>query len=125
MRQKIATLLIRVSAVVTVAAVAVMIFGPVIRLEFPDVSLWSLIYAVMALWAYSPEIRPLRELWIFGICRIVITAWELIDMWFFTETVHPATQVGLALLLVGTVLYVAGLALLGARGRTDSEGAAG
>ena len=69
MRQKIATLLIRVSAVVTVAAVAVMIFGPVIWLEFPDVSLWSLIYAALALWAYSPEIRPLRELWIFGIFR--------------------------------------------------------
>ena len=111
MRQKIATLLIRVSAVVTVAAVAVMIFGPVIWLEFPDVSLWSLIYAALALWAYSPKIRPLRELWIFGIVRVIITAWELIDMWFFTETVHPATQVGLIILLVGTLLYEAGLAL--------------
>ena len=121
MKQKLSTLLIRISAVITVAAVAVMIFGPVIWLEFPDVSLWSLIYAALALWAYSPEIRPLRELWIFGIVRVIITAWELIDMWFFTETVHPATQVGLALLLVGTVLYDVGLALLGARSRPDGE----
>ena len=121
MKQKLSTLLIRISAVITVAAVAVMIFGPVIWLEFPDVSLWSLIYAAMALWAYSPEIRPLRELWIFGIVRVIITAWELIDMWFFTETVHPATQVGLIILLVGTLLYDAGLALLGVRSRADGE----
>jgi len=111
MRQKLSSLLIKVSAVVSVIAIAVMVFGPVIWLEFPDVSLWALIYAVMALWAYSPQNRPIRELWIFGIVRVIITAWELIDMWFFTETVHPATQVGLALLLVGTALYDAGLAL--------------
>ena len=111
MRQKFASLLIRISAVVTVLALAVMILGPVTHLEFPRVSLWSLIYAVMALWAYSPEIRSVRELWIFGICRIIITAWELIDMWFFTEDAHPATQAGLWILLVGTALYVAGLAL--------------
>ena len=111
MNQKIASLLIKVSAVVSVIAIAVIVFGPVIWLEFPDVSLWALIYAVMALWAYSPKIRPIRELWIFGICRIIITAWELMDMWFFTEDAHPATQVGLWLLLVGTALYDAGLAL--------------
>ena len=111
MRQKFASLLIRISAVVTVLALAVMILGPVTHLEFPRVSLWSLIYAVMALWAYSPQNRPVRELWIFGICRIIITAWELMDMWFFTEDAHPATQVGLWILLVGTALYDAGLAL--------------
>ena len=111
MKKKIASLLVKVSAVITVAAVAVMIFGPVIWLEFPDVSLWALIYAVMALWAYSPKIRPIRELWIFGIFRIIIAAWELMDMWFFTEDAHPATQAGLWILLVGTALYVAGLAL--------------
>ena len=110
MRQKIATLLIRVSAVVTVAAVAVMIFGPVIWLEFPDVSLWALIYAVMAIWSFSPEHRPYRELWLFGICRLFITVWELIDVHFFTEDPHPATQVGLWILLCGSVLYVIGLA---------------
>ena len=111
MNQKIASLLIKVSAVVSVIAIAVIVFGPVIWLEFPDVSLWALIYAVMALWAYSPKIRPIRELWIFGIFRIIITAWELMDMWFFTENAHPATQAGLWILLVGTALYVAGLAL--------------
>ena len=122
MKRKIASLLIKASAVITVISVAVIIFGPVIRLEFPDVSLWALVYAVMALWAYSPEIRPLRELWIFGICRIVITVWELIDVYFFTEDPQPATWVGLITLLVGTVLYDAGLALLGARSHADSEG---
>ena len=111
MRQKFASLLIKISAFITVLALAVMVLGPVTHLEFPRVSLWSLIYAVMALWAYSPHIRPLRELWIFGIARIIITAWELIDMCFFTETVHPATQAGLWILLIGTALYVAGLAL--------------
>ena len=111
MNQKIASLLIKVSAVVSVIAIAVIVFGPVIWLEFPDVSLWALIYAVMALWAYSPKIRPIRELWIFGIFRILIAAWELMDMWFFTEDAHPATQAGLWILLVGTALYVAGLAL--------------
>lgn len=111
MKRKIASFLIKISAVVSVIAIAVIVFGPVIRLEFPDVSLWALIYAVMALWAYSPTNRPIRELWIFGICRIIITAWELIEMWFFTEHAHPATQAGLWILLVGTVLYVMGLAL--------------
>ena len=111
MIQKLSSLLIKVSAVVSVIAIAVIIFGPVIWLEFPDVSLWALIYAVMALWAYSPKNRPIRELWIFGICRIIITAWELIELWFFTEDAHIATQVGLWFLLVGTALYVAGLAL--------------
>ena len=111
MRQKLSSLLIKVSAVVSVIAIAVMVFGPVIWLEFPDVSLWALIYAVMALWAYSPQNRPVRELWIFGICRIIITAWELIELWFFTEDAHIATQAGLWFLLVGTALYVSGLAL--------------
>ena len=111
MRQKLSSLLIKVSAVVSMIAIAVMVFGPVIRLEFPRISLWALIYGVMALWAYSPKNRPLRELWIFGICRIIITAWELIELWFFTENAHPATQAGLWFLLVGTALYVSGLAL--------------
>lgn len=111
MKQKLSSLLIKVSAVVSVIAIAVMVFGPVVWLEFPDISLWALIYAVMALWAYSPKNRPIRELWIFGICRIIITAWELIEMWFFTEDAHPATQAGLWILLIGTALYVAGLAL--------------
>lgn len=111
MKQKLASFLIKVSAVVSVIAIAVMVFGPVIRLEFPRISLWALIYGVMALWAYSPKNRPLRELWIFGICRIIITAWELIELWFFTENAHPATQAGLWFLLVGTALYVSGLAL--------------
>ena len=111
MRQKFASLLIKVSAFITMLALAVIVFSPVIRLEFPRVSLWSLIYAVIALWAYSPKNRPIRELWIFGICRIIITAWELIDMWFFTEDAHPATQAGLWILLIGTALYDAGLAL--------------
>lgn len=111
MKQKLASFLIKVSAVVSVIAIAVMVFGPVIRLEFPRISLWALIYGVMALWAYSPKNRPLRELWVFGICRIIITAWELIELWFFTENAHPATQAGLWILLVGTALYVAGLAL--------------
>ena len=121
MRQKFASLLIRISAVVTVLALAVMILGPVTHLEFPRVSLWSLIYAVMALWAYSPEIRPVRELWIFGICRVIITAWELIEMRFFTEAVHPATQAGLWILLVGTALYVTGLALWREHKTTEPE----
>ena len=111
MKQKIASLFIKASAVVTVLALVVIVFGPVIWLEFPDVSLWALVYAFLALWAYSPEIRPVRELWAAGICRIIITAWELIEAWFFTQDAHPATQAGLWILLVGTALYVAGLAL--------------
>ena len=121
MRQKLSSLLIKVSAVVSVIAIAVMVFGPVIWLEFPDVSLWALIYAVMALWAYSPQNRPVRERWIFGICRIIITAWELIEMRFFTEAVHPATQAGLWILLVGTALYVTGLALWRENKTTEPE----
>ena len=111
MKQRISSLLIKISAVVTVLALAVIVFGPVIWLEFPRISLWALIYAFLALWAYSPKNRPLRELWIFGGCRIVITAWELIEVRFFTENAHLATQAGLWILLVGTALYVAGLAL--------------
>ena len=65
----------------------------------------------MALWAYSPKIRPIRELWTFGVFRLLLTTWESVDMWFFTENVHPATRVGLLILHVGTALYVAGLAL--------------
>lgn len=121
MKQKLATLLIHASAVIGVFAVAVIVFGPVIRLEFPRVSLWALIYAIMALWAYSPEVRPLRELWGFGICRIIISVRELVETWFFTEAVHPATHVGLVLLLAGTVLYVVGLALWGKRREGDNE----
>lgn len=111
MKQKLASLLIKISAIVTVLALAVIVFGPVIWLEFPRISLWALIYGVMALWGYSPKNRPIRELWVFGSCRIIITAWELIEVRFFTEDAHIATQAGLWFLLVGTALYIAGLAL--------------
>ena len=120
MKKKFASLLIKARAVVTVLALVVIVFGPVIWLEFPDVSLWALIYAFLALWGFSPEIRPIRELWIFGICRIIITAWELIEVWFFTQDAHPATRVGLMILLVGTVLYVGGLALWNKWNKADS-----
>ena len=121
MKQKIASLLLKLSAVVTVLALVVIVFGPVIWLEFPDVSLWALVYAFLALWTYSPEIRPVRELWISGIFRIIITAWELIEVWFFTQDAHSATRVGLMILLGGTVLYVAGLALWSLWHKPDGE----
>ena len=117
MKQKIASLLMKSSTVISVLAIAVIIFGPVIWLEFPNVSLWALIYAVLALWSFSPEHRPYRELWLFGICRLFITVWELIDMLFFTENTHHATQVGVWILLCGSALYVIGLAFW----RTRSE----
>ena len=39
MKRKFSTLLIRVSAVITVLAAVVIVFGPVIWLEFPEVRL--------------------------------------------------------------------------------------
>ena len=111
MKQKIASLLMKGSTVVSVIAIAVIVLGPVIRLDFPDISLWPLLYAVIALWGFTPASYKLRDLWLAGAFRTVITVWELIDVYFFTKDPPPTAEAGLLILLGGTALYVAGLAL--------------
>ncbi len=120
MKQKIASRLMKGSTVISVIAFVVIVLGPTIWLEWPDVSLWLLFYEIIALWGFSPDTHKLRDLWLAGVFRIAITVWELIDVRFFTEDSHPATQVGLVILLVGTVLYVGGLALWNKWNKADS-----
>ena len=111
MSQKIATFIMKASTVTTIIAIVIIVFGPVIWLEWPYVSAWPLLHAAISLWSFSHGTHTLRDLWLAGVFLIAITVWELIDLHLFSEKNHPAVPVGLVVLLFSSLLYLVGLCI--------------
>ncbi len=121
MTRKTASFLIKASNVISLAALVVVVIGPVMWMERPYLSVWPLAHAVIALWSFTPEAHKLRDLWLAGVFRVAITVWEIMDVRFFSEGIHPAVSVGLWILLGGSVLYPIGVALWSLRSKTEAE----
>ena len=111
MTQKIASFLKKASNAVSVAALAVVVIAPVMWLDDPYLSVWPLAHALCILWDVTPKTHKLWDLWLSAAFRVAVTVWEIVDVTFFSEGIHPSVSVGLYVLLGGAVLYLVGVAL--------------
>lgn len=111
MTQKIASFLKKASNAVSVAALAVVVIAPVMWMEQPYLSVWPLAHALCIVWDVTPKTYKPWDLWLSAVFRVAITAWEIIDVRFFSEGIHPSVSAGLYILLGGAVLYLVAVAL--------------
>lgn len=111
MTQKIASFLKKASNAVSVAALAVVVIAPVMWMEQPYLSVWPLAHALCIVWDVTPKTHKPWDLWLSAAFRVAITAWEIIDVHFFSEGIHPSVSAGLYILLGGAVLYLVAVAL--------------
>ena len=73
------------------------------------------------MWDVTPKTHKSWDLWLSAAFRVAITAWEIIDVRFFSEGIHPSVSVGLYVLLGGAVLYLVGVALWSIGRKTHAE----
>ena len=121
MTSKIASILTKVSNAVSVSALAVVVIAPMMWMEQPYLSVWPLAHALCIVWDVTPKTHKSWDLWLSAAFRVAITAWEIIDVRFFSEGIHPSVSVGLYILLGGTVLYLVGVALWSIGRKTHAE----
>ena len=120
MTSKIASILTKIGNAVSIAAIAIVVIAPVMWLDDPYLSVWPLAHALCILWDVTPKTHKSWDLWLSAAFRVAITAWEIIQVTFFTEGIHPSVSVGLYILLGGAVLYLVAVAL-GSLGRKTAE----
>ena len=121
MTSKIASILTKVSNAVSIAALAVVVIAPVMWMEQPYLSVWPLAHALCILWDVTPKTHKLWDLWLSASFRVAVTVWEIVDVAFFSEGIHPSVSVGLYILLGGAVLYLVGVALWSLGRKADAE----
>ena len=121
MTQKIASFLKKASNAVSVAALAVVVVAPVMWMEQPYLSVWPLAHALFIVWDVTPKTHKLWDLWLSAAFRVAVTVWEIVDVAFFSEGIHPSVSVGLYVLLGGAVLYLVGVALWSIGRKTHAE----
>ena len=121
MTRKIASFLKKASNIISLAALVVVVIGPVMWMEQPYLSVWPLAHALCIVWDVTPKTHKPWDLWLSAAFRVAITTWEIIDVRFFSEGIHPAVSVGLWILLGGSVLYLVGVALWSLRSKTETE----
>ena len=117
---KIASFLKKASNIISLAALVVVVIAPVMWMEQPYLSVWPLAHALCIVWDVTPKTHKSWDLWLSAAFRVAITAWEIIQVTFFTEGIHPSVSVGLYILLGGAVLYLVAVAL-GSLGRKTAE----
>ena len=111
MTSKIAPILTKVSNALSIAALAIVVIAPIMWLDSPYLSVWPLAHALCILWDVTPKTHKLWDLWLSAAFRVAVTVWEIVDVAFFSEGIHPSVSVGLYILLGGAVLYLVGVAL--------------
>ena len=121
MTSKIASILTKVSNALSIAALAVVVIAPVMWMEQPYLSVWPLAHALCILWDVTPKTHKLWDLWLSAAFRVAVTVWEIVDVTFFSEGIHPSVSVGLYVLLGGAVLYLVGVALWSLGRKADAE----
>ena len=121
MTQKIASFLKKASNALSIAALAIVVIAPIMWLDSPYLSVWPLAPALCILWDVTPKTHKSWDLWLSAAFRVAITAWEIIDVRFFSEGIHPSVSVGLYVLLGGAVLYLVGVALWSIGRKTHAE----
>ena len=63
------------------------------------------------MWDVTPKTHKSWDLWLSVVFRVAVTVWEIVDVTFFSEGIHPSVSVGLYVLLGGAVLYLVAVAL--------------
>ena len=121
MISKIASILTKVSNALSIAALAIVVIAPVMWMEQPYLSVWPLAHALCILWDVTPKTHKLWDLWLSAAFRVAVTAWEIVDVTFFSEGIHPSVSVGLYVLLGGAVLYLVGVAQWSLGRKADAE----
>ena len=121
MISKIASILTKISNALSIAALAVVVIAPVMWMEQPYLSVWPLAHALCILWDVTPKTHKLWDLWLSASFRVAVTVWEIVDVAFFSEGIHPSVSVGLYILLGGAVLYLVGVALWSLGRKADAE----
>jgi hypothetical protein len=121
MTSKIASILTKVSNALSIAALAVVVIAPMMWMEQPYLSVWPLAHALCIVWDVTPKTHKSWDLWLSAAFRVAITAWEIIDVRFFSEGIHPSVSVGLYILLGGAVLYLVAVALWSIGRKTHAE----
>ena len=123
MTSKIASILTKVSNAVSVSALAVVVIAPMMWMEQPYLSVWPLAHALFIVWDVTPKTHKSWDLWLSAAFRVAVTVWEIVDVTFFSEGIHPSVSVGLYVLLGGAVLYLMAVALrsLGRKTAVEQE----
>ena len=121
MTPKIALFLKKASNALSIAALAIVVIAPVMWLDDPYLSVWPLAHALCILWDVTPKTHKLWDLWLSAAFRVAVTVWEIVDVTFFSEGIHPSVSVGLYVLLGGAVLYLVGVALWSRGRKADAE----
>ena len=121
MTSKITSILTKVSNALSIAALAVVVIAPVMWLDSPYLSVWPLAHALCILWDVTHKTHKLWDLWLSASFRVAITVWEIIDVKFFSEGIHPSVSVGLYVLLGGAMLYLVGVALWSLGRKADAK----
>ena len=121
MTSKIASILTKVSNALSIAAIAIVVIAPVMWLDSPYLSVWPLAHALCILWDVTPKTHKLWDLWLSAAFRVAVTVWEIVDVAFFSEGIHPSVSVGLYVLLGGAVLYLVGVALWSRERKADAK----
>ena len=121
MTQKIASFLKKASNIISLAALVVVVIAPMMWMEQPYLSVWPLAHALCIVWDVTPKTHKPWDLWLSAAFRVAITAWEIIDVRFFSEGIHPSVSVGLYILLGGAVLYLVAVALRSLGRKTAAE----
>lgn len=121
MTQKIASFLKKASNALSIAALAIVVIAPIMWLESPYLSVWPLAHALCILWDVTPKTHKLWDLWLSAAFRVAVTVWEIMDVTFFSEGIHPSVSAGLYVLLGGAVLYLVGVALWSIGRKTAKE----
>ena len=121
MTSKLGSILTKIGNGISLAALVFVVIAPVIWLDDPYLSVWPLAHALCILWDVTPKTHRLWDLWLSAAFRVAITAWEIIDVRFFSEGIHPSVSVGLYILLGGAVLYLVAVALRSLGRKTAAE----
>ena len=121
MTPKIASFLKKVSNALSIAALAIVVIAPMMWMEQPYLSVWPLAHALCILWDVTPKAHKSWDLWLSSAFRVAVTVWEIVDVTFFSEGIHPSVSVGLYVLLGGAVLYLVGVALWSIGRKTHAE----
>lgn len=120
MTRKIASFLKKASNIISLAALVVVVIGPVMWMEQPYLSVWPLAHTLCIVWDVTPKTHKSWDLWLSAAFRVAITAWEIIDVTFL-EGIHPSVSAGLYILLGGAVLYLVAVALWSLGRKTAAE----
>ena len=90
MTSKLGSILTKIGNGISIAALAIVVIAPIMWLDSPYLSVWPLAHALCILWDVTPKTHKLWDLWLSAAFRVAVTVWEIVDVTFFSEGIHPS-----------------------------------